>query len=311
MKCSLQELNASYPLKTPEGALPGTFGNLNDEQEAALSQLKTLIEKNIAENTDNAAEIVNKDRCDDLTLLRFLRARKFDVSLSYEMFFNCQKWRHEKKIDTIIDDFNYEEKPIVAKYYPQYYHKNDKEGRPVYYEELGKVNLTEMLNFTDEKRMLNNLIKEYELFELYRLPACSRYINHLVETSCTILDLKGISISSAYSVITYVKEASYIGQNYYPERMGKFYLINAPFGFSAAFKLFKPFLDPITVSKIFILGGSYKKDLLKQIDAANLPVKFGGESEVSEAEGGLLLSDIGPWREEQYIGPEGEAPKAI
>ncbi|OBA28804.1 phosphatidylinositol transfer protein Sec14p [Hanseniaspora valbyensis NRRL Y-1626] len=311
MKCTLKELNESFPHNSQEGSLPGTYGNLTAEQEVALKNLKDLIDENITSNTENAAEIINKERCDDLTLLRFLRARKFDVKLAYEMFFNCQKWRHENKIDTIIEDFHYEEKPIVAKYYPQYYHKNDKDGRPVYYEELGKVNLTELLNFTDEKRMLNNLIKEYEIFELYRLPACSRFENHLVETSCTILDLKGISLSAAYNVITYVKEASYIGQNYYPERMGKFYLINAPFGFSTAFKLFKPFLDPITVSKIFILSSSYKKDLLKQIDAANLPVKFGGESEVSDAEGGLLLSDVGPWRDEKYIGPEGEAPPSI
>ncbi|KAL6933732.1 probable SEC14 cytosolic factor [Hanseniaspora guilliermondii] len=311
MQCTLKELNESYPHNAAEGSLPGTYGNLSPEQEKSLTQLKELIESNIAANTDNAATIINKERCDDLTLLRFLRARKFDVTLAYEMFFKCQKWRHENNIDSIIEDFNYEEKSIVAQFYPQYYHKNDKEGRPVYYEELGKVNLTEMLNFTNEERMLKNLIKEYEIFEQYRLPACSRFKGHLVETSCTILDLKGISISSAYSVIGYVKEASNIGQNYYPERMGKFYLINAPFGFSAAFKLFKPFLDPITVSKIFILGSSYKKDLLKQIDSANLPVKFGGESEVSEAEGGLLLSDIGPWRNKEYIGPEGEAPASL
>lgn len=311
MKCTIKELNESFPHNSPEGAPSGTFGNLTEPQETALSTLKTTIEEKIAANAEKESEIINKERCDDLTLLRFLRARKFDVALAYDMFFNCQKWRHEKKIDTIIQDFHYEEKPIVARYYPQYYHKNDKEGRPVYYEELGKVNLVEMLNFTNEERMINNLVKEYELFELYRLPACSRFKNHLVETSCTILDLKGISISSAYNVITYVKEASYIGQNYYPERMGKFYLINAPFGFSTAFRLFKPFLDPITVSKIFILSSSYKKDLLKQIDEANLPVKFGGLSEVSDAEGGLLLSDVGPWRDEKFIGPEGEAPKSF
>jgi hypothetical protein len=125
------------------------------------------------------------------------------------------------------------------------------------------------------------------------------------------LDLKGISISAAAQVLSYVREASFIGQNQYPERMGKFYLINAPFGFSTAFRLFKPFLDPVTVSKIFILGSSYKKELLKQIPEENLPVKFGGTSEVSDEDGGLYLSDIGPWRDPQYIGPEGEAPKAF
>ena len=122
------------------------------------------------------------------------------------------------------------------------------------------------------------------------------------------MDLKGISISSIYQVVNYVREASKIGQDYYPERMGKFYLINAPFGFSTGFKLFRPFLDPITVSKIFILSTNYSKELLKQIPPENLPTKYGGKSDVSDND--LLFKDIGPWRDPQYIGPEGEAPES-
>lgn len=243
--------------------------------------------------------------------LRFLRARKFDVVLAQKMYEEHEKWRKDFGTDTILEDFHYEEKPIVARYYPQYYHKTDIEGRPVYIEELGSVNLTEMYKITSQERMLKNLVWEYESFTRFRLPACSRKEDYLVETSCTIMDLKGISISAAAQVLSYVREASYIGQNHYPERMGKFYLINAPFGFSTAFRLFKPFLDPVTVSKIFILGSSYKSELLKQIPAENLPTKFGGLSEVSDAVGGLYLSDVGPWRLKEYIGPEGEAPKAF
>ncbi|CAH02216.1 Sec14 [Kluyveromyces lactis] len=297
---SEQEILESYPQVCPSGSLSGTPGNLDSEQEAKLKEFRELLES-----------LGYKERLDDSTLLRFLRARKFDLEASKIMYENCEKWRKEFGVDTIFEDFHYEEKPLVAKYYPQYYHKTDNDGRPVYIEELGSVNLTQMYKITTQERMLKNLVWEYEAFVRYRLPACSRKAGYLVETSCTILDLKGISISSAAQVLSYVREASNIGQNYYPERMGKFYLINAPFGFSTAFRLFKPFLDPVTVSKIFILGSSYQKDLLKQIPAENLPKKFGGQSEVSEAEGGLYLSDIGPWREEEYIGPEGEAPKAF
>lgn len=292
------EFLASYPQKCPAGSLPGTPGNTDEAQEGALKQLRSELE---------AAGF--KERLDDSTLLRFLRARKFDVALAKEMFENCEKWRKEYGTNTIMQDFHYDEKPLVAKYYPQYYHKTDKDGRPVYFEELGAVNLTEMEKITTQERMLKNLVWEYESVVNYRLPACSRAVGYLVETSCTVMDLKGISISSAYSVLSYVREASYISQNYYPERMGKFYLINAPFGFSTAFRLFKPFLDPVTVSKIFILGSSYQSELLKQIPAENLPSKFGGKSEVDEAAGGLYLSDIGPWRDAKYIGPEGEAPE--
>ena len=289
---TLPEIVAKPPL-----GQTGFPGYLTDAEKSALEQLRLLVEAQ-----------GYTERIDDATLLRFLRARKFDVMKALEMYTACEKWRKEYGTNTILEDFKYEEKPIVAKYYPRYYHKTDKEGRPVYIEELGKVNVTEMYKITTQERMLKNLVWEYESFAKHRLPACSRKAGFLVETSCTILDLKGISITAASQVLSYVREASYIGQNYYPERMGKFYLINAPFGFSTAFRLFKPFLDPVTVSKIFILGSSYKKDLLAQIPAENLPTKFGGTSEVSEAEGGLYLSDIGPWRDPKYIGPEGEAP---
>lgn len=295
-----EKILESYPQICAPGSISGTPGNVDKSQNEALEQLR--------EELSQAGFL---ERLDDSTLLRFLRARKFDVALAKEMYVACEKWRKEFGTDTILEDFHYEEKPLVAKYYPQYYHKTDKEGRPVYFEELGAVNLTEMYKITTQERMMKNFVWEYESFVRFRLPACSRCSGYLVETSCTIMDLKGISLSSAYQVLSYVREASFVGQNYYPERMGKFYLINAPFGFSTAFRIFKPFLDPVTVSKISILGSSYKKELLKQIPAENLPTKFGGESEVSEAIGGLYLSDIGPWRNPEYIGPEGEAPQVF
>lgn len=292
---SEKEILESYPQITAPTELTGFTSNLTLEQKVALTELRSLLEKEGFEK-----------RLDDSTLLRFLRARRFNVSKAKEMFENCEKWRKDFGTDTILEDFHYDEKPLLAGMYPQYYHKTDKEGRPVYYEELGKVNLYEILKITTQERMLKNLVWEYEAFSRFRLPACSRMVGHLVETSCTIMDLKGISISSVYQVVNYVKEASKIGQDYYPERMGKFYLINAPFGFSTGFKLFRPFLDPITVSKIFILSSNYSKELLKQIPAENLPTKYGGKSDVSDND--LLFKDIGPWRDPQYIGPEGEAP---
>ncbi|KAK6458765.1 CRAL-TRIO domain-containing protein [Scheffersomyces xylosifermentans] len=292
------EIRATYPQVNAPMEQTGYTSNLTDEQKAILKQFH-----------DELAAMGFVDRLDDPTLLRFLRARKFDLAKAKLMFCNCEKWRKDFGTNTILEDFHYTEKPLVASLYPQYYHKTDKDGRPVYFEELGKVNLPEMLKLTTQERMLKNLTWEYESMLHYRLPACSRKAGNLVETSCTIMDLKGISLSTAYQVTGYVREASIIGQDYYPETMGKFYLINAPFGFSTVFKLFKPFLDPVTVSKIFILGSSYKKELLKQIPAENLPAKFGGTSTSSDQD--LLLNDVGPWREKEFIGPEGEAPRAF
>ncbi|KNG84283.1 sec14 cytosolic factor [Aspergillus nomiae NRRL 13137] len=246
-------------------------------------------------------------RLDTLTLLRFLRARKFDVALAKTMFVDCEKWRKEFGTDDLPRTFDYKEKPEVFKFYPQYYHKTDKDGRPVYIEKLGKIDLTAMYKITTAERMLQNLVTEYEKLADPRLPACSRKAGKLLETCCTIMDLKGVGITSIPSVYGYVRQASAISQNYYPERLGKLYLINAPWGFSGAFNAVKGFLDPVTVEKIHILGSNYKKELLEQVPAENLPVDIGG---TCQCEGGCELSDQGPWQDPQWAkAPKWATPK--
>ena len=155
-----------------------------------------------------------------------------------------------------------------------------------------------MYKLTTSERMLQNLVVEYEKMADPRLPACSRKVGKLLETSCTIMDMKGVGVSKISSVYGYVKQASAISQDHYPERLGKLYIVNAPWGFSGAFNMIKGFLDPVTVAKIHILGSSYQHDLLQQIPAENLPKVLGGKC---ECKGGCELSDEGPWQDPQWV----------
>jgi hypothetical protein len=109
--------------------------------------------------------------------------------------------------------------------------------------------------------------------------------------------LKGVGISSFYQVKDYVGKASKIGQDYYPECMGKFYIINAPYLFSTVWSFVKPWLDEVTVAKISILGTNYKPTLLEQIPEENLPSDLGG---TCQCEGGCSLADQGPWNDPKY-----------
>ncbi|OXV08478.1 hypothetical protein Egran_03759 [Elaphomyces granulatus] len=126
--------------------------------------------------------------------------------------------------------------------------------------------------------LLQNLACEYEKVADSRLLACSRKAG-ILETCCTIMDLKGVGLTSVPSVYGYLSQASAVSQNYYPERPGKLYLINAPWGFSSVFSVVKTFLDPVTVDKIHVLGTNYQKELLNQ------------------------LSDMGPWKEKEWARP--------
>lgn len=277
-----------FPTVAPVAA-NGHPGHLTAAQQAQVSQLRMMLESQ-----------GYTDRLDTLTLLRFLRARKFDVNLAAKMFVDCEAWRKETKLDEILPTWEYPEKAEIFKYYPQYYHKTDKDGRPVYIELLGNADITAMNKITTQERMLTNLAVEYERVADPRLPACSRKSGHLLETCCTIMDLKGVGISKASQVYGYVKAASNMSQNYYPERLGRLYVVNAPWGFSGVWSMVKGWLDPVTVQKIHILGSGYQKELLEQVPAENLPKSLGG---TCECPGGCELSDAGPWNEKEWARP--------
>ena len=114
----------------------------------------------------------------------------------------------------------------------------------------------------------------------------------MLETGCTIMDLKGVGVTRVPSVYGFVKQVSAISQNYYPERLGKLYLVNAPWGFASVFSVVKGVLDPVTVAKIHVLGSGYQTELLEQVPKENLPKALGGACECKES---CMLSDAGPW----------------
>ncbi|CAK9786341.1 hypothetical protein CC85DRAFT_284981 [Cutaneotrichosporon oleaginosum] len=276
--------------------LAGHPGHLDEHQTEVLAQFrKELTEEGLipADREKTANEIVGYDRYDDKTLLRFLRARKFDLAKAKLMWETNEKWRKEFGTDEISKNgFPYPEAVEVDKYYPQFYHKTDRDGRPVYIEQMGKLDITALYKITTQDRQLHHLVDEYEQFLGKRLPACSEQAGHLIETSCTILDLKNAGISTFYKVKDYVSAASTIGQNYYPETMGFMFIINAPYLFSTAWSIIKPWLDEATQRKIHILGKNYKTELQQYIPAENLPVDLGG---TCQCPGGCSLSNAGPW----------------
>jgi len=242
-----------------------------------------------------------ESRHDDASLLRFLRARKFDVPKTKEMLLAAEKWRKDFGVDELVRTFRFPELEEVDKYYPQSYHKTDKSGRPVYIERIGNLNMKALYACTSQERLLQRLVVEYESFLTTRLTACSAAAGHPIETSLTILDLGGVSLSNFIRVKDYVFAATSIGQNMYPEVLGAFYIINAPWAFTAVWAAIKPWLDPVTVAKVQIVGGpsAYRPLLLAQIDKENLPRDLGGECACVS---GCSLSDAGPWN------PDGGKP---
>jgi len=271
---------------------PGSLGNLSIPQNHTLEKFRKELQ-------DNGH--FDEKRHHDAFLLRWLRARKFNQAAAMTMLLNYEEWRKTFAgcgVDELVSTFDFKEKKALEQYYPQYYHKMDKDGRPIYIERLGKLNTTEMYKISTQDRLLQNLVCEYEKSERQRFPACSKAVGHPVETSCSILDLAGVGVRQFWDVKNYIGEASKIGQDRYPETMGKFYIINAPWGFSTIWNVIKGWLDPVTQAKIKILGSGFQKDLLENIDADSLPHDLGGTCRCKE---GCSLSDAGPWNNDNGV----------
>ena len=101
-----------------------------------------------------------------------------------------------------------------------------------------------------------------------------------------------------------LKGASKISADNYPECLGNMYVTNAPFVFTACWKVVKSFLDERTVKKISIKGSDYQKYLLEAIDKENLPTWLGGTCTCEEL-GGCVESDVGPWNDFDPVYPFG------
>lgn len=243
----------------------------------------------------------DEKRHDDGTLLRFLRARKFDLQKSEKMILDYEQWRVEFDVEGIIQNFAYPEQKQVQSLYPRFYHKTDKQGRPIYIELLGNLEAKKLFEATDQDRFLKKHVREYEKLLKYRFKACSEKQGRRIEQSCTILDLKGVPLSQFNQVRKIVQIVSGIAQNYYPETLGRMFLINAPMLFTAIWAVVKGMLDENTVAKISVLGSSYQKQLLEYIDPENLPDFLGGESKCPP---GVKWeeSDIGPWNNGSVTG---------
>jgi len=231
---------------------------------------------------------------DDVYLLRFLRARKFDLEKTTEMWKTYINWRKERKVDEVAH-YDFPELNEAKQHYPHAWFRTDKQGRPMFIERPGKVHLEKLNKVMTNERLEEHFIHDYERLMNEIFPACSEVKGESVSTTFYIMDLKGVSMKMMCpKIFELLKIASKIGQDYYPEILGTMYIVNTPLFFHGCWSLIKGFLDEKTRKKIHLLGSNYKKELLQCVDEKDLPDFLGGK--LTEAEyGPAMTNEQGPW----------------
>ncbi|XP_022976075.1 phosphatidylinositol/phosphatidylcholine transfer protein SFH13-like [Cucurbita maxima] len=260
------------------------------KEESAVHELRQkLLERNLLPS-----------RLDDYhTLLRFLKAREFNMEKTIRMWGDMLNWRKEYGTDTIVEDFEFEELEEVLQYYPQGYHGVDKEGRPVYIERLGKAHPSRLMHITTIDRYLKYHVQEFERALHEKFPACTIAAKRRICSTTTILDVQGLGMKNfSRAAANLLAAMTKIDSNYYPETLHQMYIVHAGSGFKKfLWPAAQKFLDMKTVAKIQVLDSKSIGKLLEVIDSDQLPDFLGGSCTCSGVEGGCLRSNKGPWND--------------
>lgn len=125
------------PVKT------GFMGDTSPEQDAIAAQFKEWI-------AATGLGDFEKLHFDDYDILRFCRARKFDLAKIQIMWQNFIEWREREGVDDILETYKFDEREAVQGVYPHGYHGVDKQGRPVYYERFGVLDVPALFALTTD-----------------------------------------------------------------------------------------------------------------------------------------------------------------
>jgi hypothetical protein len=257
-------------------SLSGYYPNISPTQLSAVNELKLAIwNEKLRFHYDEEDEF--------LKLLRFLRARKFNVKNALAMAKDDVKWREEKnrlmiRKETAADVLNCDINEIY-KFFPVWFQGFDKQQRPVSYRQFGKFEIWNVLKLTTMERLIRFHAWETEqaLRTMYSLSNKSGYN---IETFVLVIDAAGWNMSLATSdAFAFIKGMATTDSDHYPERLGTMLIINAPSVLSFAWRIIQGFLDNVTKAKIHILSSNpdeWRPVLQRYIDIDQIPMKYGG-----------------------------------
>ncbi|GMN59104.1 hypothetical protein TIFTF001_028208 [Ficus carica] len=259
------------------------MGLVNQE---AIKQLQLLMEE-VDEPLKKTFQNVHQGYPNE-TLVRFLKARDGNVSKAHKMLIDCLQWRVQNEIDSILS------KPIIPADLYRAVRDSHLVGMSGYSKEGVPVIAVGVGLSTYDKASVNYYVQSHIQMNEYRdrviLPSASKKHGRHIGTCVKVLDMTGLKLS-ALNQIKLLTVISTIDDLNYPEKTDTYYIVNAPYIFSACWKVVKPLLQERTRRKIQVLQGCGKDELLKIMDYASLPHFCKKEGSGSSRHSGNGLSD--------------------
>ncbi|KAF3908558.1 Patellin-5 [Orbilia brochopaga] len=207
----------------------------------------------------------------DTLLLRFLRARKWDVDKALVMMVSTMHWRgQEVYVEDLVrkgelhavtsGDEGFMHQLRIGK---SYIHGTDKDNRPVC---VVSVRLHRAAEQTPDS---------LERYTVYLIETTRMLLKPPVDTACILFDMTGFGMANMdYSPVKFMIKCF---EAHYPECLGVCLVHNAPWIFQGIWKIIRGWLDPVVASKVHFT--SKPSDLFNFIDPSHLPKSLGGDED--------------------------------
>ncbi|KAK0787987.1 phosphatidylinositol transfer protein csr1 [Friedmanniomyces endolithicus] len=220
----------------------------------------------------------------DALLLRFLRARKWDVHAALVMLVSTMHWRSQEM--HVDDDImlrgeqyalresvsgNAAEKKEGADFMVQlrmgksFLHGTDKDGRPCCYV---RVRLHKQGEQSE---------KSLERFTVYTIETARMLLQPPVDTATIVFDMTDFTMANMdYTPVKFMIKCF---EANYPESLGSVLVYKSPWLFQGIWKIIKGWLDPVVASKVHF--ASNVEELSQWIPRSRISRELGGTEEYS------------------------------
>ncbi|XP_065106968.1 SEC14-like lipid binding 8 [Paramisgurnus dabryanus] len=245
--------------------MSGRVGDLSVKQAETLAQFREKVQDILPQCPSQT----------DHFLLRWLRARNFNLQKAEAMLRKHVEFRKHMKADTITTEWQVPE--VLDKYLTGGMCGYDRDGNPVWYDVIGPMDPKGLMHSATKQDFIKSKIRDCEMLQKECDLQSERLGKH-VESITMVYDLEGLGMRHLYkpAVETYQEILTMFEDNY-PEGLKRLFVIKAPKLFPVAYNLVKHFLSEDTRRKVVVLGSNWQEVLQKYISPEELPAYYGGK----------------------------------